>query len=123
MSENSQHRLRPLENSKGVAIYHCVYANEGFELTAQTLFRLVREAQEKSPRAERLLYLDIEGHRDREGGFDADMLELQQHFILNFLMEFLTEVNVPLASGVRRQDGTPQSENIPEELTIREQGA
>jgi len=68
------------------------------------------------------LYLDIDGHRNREGGFDADMLELQQHFILGFLMQFLSEVNMPLAAGVRRKDESPQSEDIPEELTIRSPG-
>jgi hypothetical protein len=65
------------------------------------------------------LYLDIDGHRNRDGGFDSDMFELQQHFILGFLMQFLTEVNMPLAAGVRRRDASPQSEDIPEELTIQ----
>jgi hypothetical protein len=123
MSENHQNRIEPSGNNQAVAIYHRVYAKERFEEAAQTLFRLVREAQKKSPGAERLLYLDIDGHRNRNGGFDSDMLELQQHFILDFLMQFLTEVNMPLAGRVRRKDASPQSEDIPEELKIQNRSA
>jgi hypothetical protein len=102
-----------------VAIYHRVYASEGFEEAAQTLFRLVQQAQRTSPGAERLLFLDIDGHRNEAGGFDSDMFELQQRFVLGFLMQFLTQVNMPLAPGARRKDDRPQSNNIPEALTIQ----
>jgi hypothetical protein len=102
-----------------VAIYHRVYASEGFDEAAQMLFRLVQQAQNTSPGADRLLYLDIDGHRNEAGGFDVDMLELQQHFVLGFLMQFLTEVTIPLAGGVHRKVDTPQSNDIPESLTIR----
>jgi len=47
------------------------------------------------------------------------MTELQQHFVLGFLLQFLTEVNMPLAAGVRRKAGSSQSDDIPEALTIQ----
>jgi hypothetical protein len=120
MDENPRARV---EKSGGpVAVYHRVYATEGFEQAAQTLFRLVRKAQATSPGAPRVLHLDIDGHRNPAGGFDADMLELQQHFVLGFLMQFLTEVNMPLATGARRRDGIAQSDDIPDMLNIESPG-
>jgi hypothetical protein len=118
----SEDRRNQVEKSGGgqIAIYHRVYVREGFDEAAQTLFRLVREAQRTSPGVERVLYLDIDGHRNEAGGFDSDMFELQQHFVLGFLLQFLTEVNMPLAAGVRRKADSPQSDDIPEALTIQD---
>ena len=81
-----------------VAIYHVVYGHEGFEAAAQTLYQLVRQCQKRWPGKKRKLFLDIEGHRNSEGGFDPDMYELQAEFLLHFLGQFLTEVHCPLAS-------------------------
>jgi hypothetical protein len=119
MGEERRNRVE--QSGSQVAIYHRVYAREGFDEAAQALFRLVREAQRTSPGAQRVLYLDIDGHRNEAGGFDADMFELQQNFVLSFLFQFLTEVNMPLAAGVRRKSDSPQSEDIPEALTIQDQ--
>jgi hypothetical protein len=51
---------------KAVALYHVVYAHEGFETSALALFNLVQEAQRNHPGRRRALYLDIEGHSSRE---------------------------------------------------------
>ena len=77
---------RPKTNDdRGVAIYHLVPPHEGFEESARTLFGLVRRAQTVKPGRTRTLLLDIEGHRDADGGFDADMLvELQNAFLVGF---------------------------------------
>jgi hypothetical protein len=121
MSKQPRSRVEE-SGDRPVAIYHRVYAEEGFDTAAQMLFDLDRRAQTHSPGAERALYLDIDGHRNQAGGFDTDMLELQQHFVLGFLMQFLTEVNMPLAAGARRQDGSRQSDDLPETLLIRQPG-
>jgi hypothetical protein len=118
MGKEQRRRVKQ-EGGAPVAIYHRVYASEGFDEAAQTLFRLVQQSQSTSPGAERLLYIDIDGHRNEAGGFDSDMFELQQHFVLGFLMQFLTEVNMPLAPSVRRKADSPQSNDIPEALTIQ----
>ncbi len=102
---------------RGLALYHCIYAHEGFEESAQKLFGLVRHAQSTHPGKERSLFLDIEGHRNVNGGFDADMLELQKEFVLGFLMQFLTQASMPLWT-VRNQAG--QSNDVPEGLNIQE---
>lgn len=87
-----------MEDNRGIAIYHVVYSREVFEKSANTLFELVRDAQLKSPNKKRVLYLDIEGHKNKNGGFDNDMLELQKDFIAGILMKFLSEVHMPLGS-------------------------
>lgn len=89
-------------SAKGILIYHCVFSHETFEESAKILFELVSKAAKKFPRRPRHLFLDIEGHRNKAGGFDRDMFELQAHFILGFLMPFLNAAHLPLI-GVRNR--------------------
>ena len=100
---------------KAIAIYHNIFDYEGFEESAQILFGLVRKAQENSPNQRRILYLDIEGHKNKKGGFDADMFELQRHFILGFLMPYLNKAYVPLLAV---ENTKMQKNDLPEELHI-----
>ena len=92
--------LRPTTDM--VALYHIVYRDEGFEEAATALFELVREAERTYPGQRRVLYLDIEGHRNEQGGYDHDMLELQREFVLGVLRPFLAEAHLPLAGHVVR---------------------
>ena len=62
-----------------------------------------------------VINLDIIGHRNKEGGYDADMLELQKEFCIGFLMQFLTELHVPLGS-VKNKD--EQRNDVPARLVI-----
>jgi len=102
---------------KVVALYHLVYAYEGFEESAQALFRLVQRAQRVRPGKERKLFLDIEGHRDDEGAFDSDMLELQEHFLLGVLARYLSETHCPLVTA---RNPNPQDDEIPPLLAIQD---
>lgn len=104
------------DKETSVAIYHRVYAREGFEKSAQILFDLVRKAQGIAPDKPRILYLDIDGHRNRAGGFDRDMAELQTEFLFTFLGDFLTEVHVPLAHA---RSSKKQRNDIPDRLDIQ----
>jgi len=61
--------------------------------------------------------LDIEEHRNKQGNFDKDMIELQQHFIAEFLEQFFTEIHMPV---IKFKNCSPQNNNIPEELIIKE---
>lgn len=111
-------RRSPRENDadRDVAIYHIVHSHEGFEESARTLFRLVHRAQVVKPGKRRKLFLDVEGHRTNDGGFDRDMLELQNDFLVGFLAPFLSEVHCPLATLKNRR---PQDDDIPDELVIQ----
>lgn len=104
-------------NNRAAAIYHLVYEHEGFEESAQTLFKLVQNAQKHSPGKRRNLYLDIEGHRNSNGGFDADMVELQKDFILGFLSAYLSEIHCPLFKATNPK---PQKNDLPPSLIIKD---
>jgi hypothetical protein len=102
-------------DARTVAIYHIVHPHEGFEESACAIFLLVRRAQAVTPGKRRNLFLDIDGHRNGDGGFDASMVELQHDFLLGFLAPFLCEVHTPLGTlrNPRRQD-----DDLPDELVI-----
>jgi len=100
-----------------VAIYHNIHRHEGFEHSAQTIFKLVQEAQKHYPNQKRSLYVDIEGHRNSKKGFDADMFELQKDFLVGFLLRFLTEIHGPMAS---MQNPKPQENDIPVSLIVHD---
>jgi hypothetical protein len=101
-----------------IALYHRVYRHEPFEKAAQDIFEIVRHAQREFPGKPRALYLDIEGHRNANGGFDNDMYELQKEFVLGLLMPFLTEAHEPLAA-VRQKPGVVQRDDLPDALQIQ----
>ncbi len=108
-------RSRVEAGDQAVAIYHVVYSHEDFNHAAQALFELVQKAQRLRPGQQRKLFLDIDGHRNSQGGFDADMLELQQEFLIGFLGHFLSEIHGPLVSV---KNPKPQDNDVPETLAI-----
>ena len=110
-------RLKLVTDDRAVALYHVVYAKEGFDEAARALFGLVQLAEQRAPGKDRILYLDIDGHRNSEGEFDADMLELQQEFLVGFLGPYLSEINAPLINA--RKQGK-QLNDIPETFVISE---
>ncbi|SPE54656.1 Restriction endonuclease (fragment) [Verrucomicrobia bacterium] len=99
----------------GVALYHVVLAHEDFDGTALNLLKLIQLVQRTCPGQKRFLYLDIEGHRNASGGFDADMLEVQTRFINEFLLQFLSRIVLPLATI---ENPHAQKDEIPDELHI-----
>ena len=103
-----------MEDSR-VALYHRIMKRESFETAAKDLFDLLISAQKKSPNKPRILYVDIDGHRNTAGDFDEDMLELQKEFGLGFLAQFFTEIHFPLASV---ENAKEQNNDIPEGLQI-----
>ena len=101
--------------SKKVSISHVVFANETFPMAARTLYKLIYTAQQNMPNQSRVLYLDIEGHRNQAGGFDHDMLELQMNFMFDMIMPYLSEVHMPLGEFENKK---LQRNDMPEELGI-----
>ncbi len=100
---------------KNVCLYHRIMRRENFETAANDLFHLLQNAQAAYPDKARILYLDIDGHRNAKGGFDEDMLELQKEFGMGFLLPYFTEIHFPLIS-LKNPKG--QDNDIPEELVI-----
>lgn len=99
----------------GVFVYHDMRKHEDFDETAQALFEIVQLAARKYPGRPRHLYLDIEGHRNPAGGYDADACEILGNFMQEFLGQYLT---VFPTVGARLRNPN-QSENIPETLDIQ----
>ena len=98
-----------------VSLYHVVAAHEGFEVAAQSLFGLVREAQQRFPDWPRVLYLEIDGHVDALGRFEGDMVELQQEFLFSTIAPFLTALETPLVSALNPER---QRNDVPDALAF-----
>ncbi|MFH8407415.1 HNH endonuclease [Streptomyces sp. NPDC018019] len=102
---------------KGIALYHDMRVEEDFTKCATRLFSILKKAAAMSPGAPRYLYLDVQGHRNVAGGYDADALEIIREFLLGVLSPYLTEISTPL---YRARNPGPQREDIPEVLNIRD---
>ena len=112
-----KHQSKVESDGRAVAIYHVVYSHEGFEESAQILFKLIQRAQQTMPGKPRKLFLDIKDHRNSEGGFDANMFEFLTVFIPDFLARFLTAIYCPLFKLTDRT--TKQENELPLELIIK----
>ena len=104
-----------ITNGKNAIIYHYVFSHETFEVAAGQLFELLQYTSEKFPSKPRYLFLDIEEHRNENGGFDKDMLELCQEFGLGVLLRYLTELHTPLIAARNQK----QNDDIPPGLIIK----
>ncbi|MEV5238692.1 HNH endonuclease [Streptomyces cinnamoneus] len=102
---------------KGIALYHDMRVEEDFTKCATRLFSILKKAAATSPGAPRHLYLDVQGHRNAAGGYDADALEIIREFVLGFLGPYLAEISTPL---YRARNPEPQREDIPDFLNIRD---
>lgn len=103
--------------SKGILLYHVVFEEEDFEDSVYHIHRLVKSSQDKFPNQKRLLFLDIDSHKNENGVFDHDMYELQRHFLLGFLAPYLTEIHMPL--GVIKNKKA-QKNDVSEKIEIFE---
>lgn len=103
------------EEKKPLVLYHRVMRRENFEKAAKDIFERLKTAQRLEPGRARILHVDIDGHRNSEGGFDADMMELQTEFGSHFLGPFFTEVHFPIGGF---ENMAEQRNDIPEKLEI-----
>ena len=98
-----------------IVLYHRVMRRENFEKAAKDLFALLKTAQVKNPNIDRILYVDIDGHKNSKGGFDHDMLELQKEFGIGLLGKYFSEVHFPLIEFINPHQ---QCNDIPSRLSI-----
>lgn len=109
---------QPEPDSKAVAIYHVMKSREGFDETAKALVELVAAAEERSPGQPRILFLDIDGHRNGAGGLDNDAYEIVSNFMAEMITPFLTEWSHPLG---RFRNTNPQRNDVFHSVTVTEQ--
>jgi hypothetical protein len=100
-----------------VSVYHIVRHADTFETAAEAVMAMLRESQSKYPGWPRTLYLDIEGHRGPNHGFDDDFIEFQQEFLFSAMAPFLTALDAPLTGPLLNPE--PQRNDVPDELVIR----
>ncbi|AXE87648.1 hypothetical protein C1703_21855 [Streptomyces sp. Go-475] len=113
-STKKTQRKRP-DTIKPVALYHDMAVYENFERCAPRIFEVIWSAQQKAPNAPRLLYFDVQGHRNSAGGYDRDSWEMIENFLPEKALPYLTELHTPLYSwkNKRRQDN-----RVPQEMHI-----
>ncbi len=99
-----------------VSLYHIVEEGDDFEVAAQDIFSLLKEAQNEFPDWPRVFYLDIEGHVRDDGRLEEDMIELQQEFLIAAMGKFFTALALPLVSVVNPED---QVNDLPDELVLQ----
>lgn len=114
----SEH-MKLSDDQESVALYHVMREDDDFESTADRLFQIVKEAARLQPGKRRVLFLDVEGHRNSAGGYDADAFEIMKEFITGFLGPWLSEMHTPLVDATRTD---AQREDLPQTLFTIEVG-
>lgn len=104
MTDTSNSEKVTVNDDGTAAIYHRVEENEGFEKTVTILWELLQDFAEEHPSHDRILAVDIDGHRNEEGGFDAEMYGLQKDILLGSLLYFVDEVIMPMGKAERSDD-------------------
>ncbi len=99
-----------------VSIYLVVSAADSFDSAAQAAFSIIQEAEDRYPGWPRIMYLDIEGHRNARGDCEDTFVEFQQEFWFSAIAPFLTAFELPLTGGLINY--RPQRNDLPDGLYI-----
>ena len=99
-----------------VSMYHVIDPEDDFESAALTVFAMVQKCQERYPDWPRIVYLDVTEHKGDRAGFDTDMFEFQQEFMIATMGPFVTAINMPLVSVWNPE---PQRNDLPDRLAIQ----
>lgn len=87
---------------------------DDFVVAANRIYELIYRVQEENPNKERTLLLEIEGHINKEGGYDNDMFELQYEFLLKTIFPYLHALHMPLISVVNNK----QQKKLPSDFLV-----
>lgn len=89
------------EDSDTIALYHEITEGESAFKAIQNIWNLLRDAYESDEMDASPdnidLYVDINGHRNEEGGFTADMFLIQKKLFVNIFPAFVDEIHFPLS--------------------------
>ncbi|WP_201294752.1 HNH endonuclease [Nocardiopsis sp. FR4] len=117
-TKKNQSKKQKINNSgKKAIIWHEMTIEEDFTKAASRIFRMLKNCQDRFPNKKRALYIDVQGHRNSEGGFDHDAFELIHYFALEKMAQYLTEVRTPLIHIITNKPQLP----LPEELIITDE--
>lgn len=96
--EKAEGRYKVLHEEDNIVLRCNVSAKENFNQAAMKIYKLIYNTQKEYPQVNRTLIVEIEGHRNTLGEYDHDMFELQDEFLMNFMLEFLHILHMPLIS-------------------------
>lgn len=113
MTKSRKRRKPTTPKKKRLAIYHDMHVEEDFERCASRIFTMTKRASDDLPGVERILFLDVQGHRNSAGGYDHDAYELMTDFLIGFMLPYLTEVHTPLSVA---SNPNTQREDLANEL-------
>lgn len=99
-----------------VSVYHVVGPDDTFEQASLEVMGMIRDAQQRFPAWPRVLYLDILGHRLKDGRFDTDFFEFQQEFLFGVIGPFVTAFDAPLTGPMLNP--ALQRNDVPDRLNI-----
>ena len=99
-----------------VSIYHVVEEDDDFESAALALFAMLKESQNRYPDWPRVVYIDVNGHKGEKGGFDDDLFEFQQEFMIATMGSFVTALDMPIVSIWNPE---PQRNDLPDQLAVQ----
>lgn len=95
-----------------VELHFTVKKSDTFESVTSRIFDLIANAQAKCPDQDRYLFIEIEGHRNKNGGFDKGMMKLQTHFLLGLVGEYVKGIKTP---SYRFTNPKEQNNSFPKE--------
>jgi len=72
-------------------------------------------AQKQFPNKRRVLYIDVQGHLNSEGGYDQDAFEIISHFVFHVLGPYFSEIHTPRLST---KNSKPQDNEVPDLVEI-----
>ena len=110
--------VRPAE--KAMLCYAVMKRREDLADTLSEILTVLGYAMRRFPGKPRILVLDIEGHRNSEGGLDTDAFTLQKLAIYP-LGEWFTEIDGPIAH-TKPESPSPQREDEISCIVMREDG-
>ncbi len=99
-----------------VSIYRVIEEEDDFESAALAVFAMLKESQDRYPDWPRVVYIDVNGHDGDRGGFDGDMFEFQQEFMIATMGQYTTAIDTPLVSVWNPE---PQRNDLPDQLAIQ----
>lgn len=100
---------------KALLLYHDMAVYENFERCSYRLVEMLQHAQHQYPGKPRRLLLEVQGHRNDEGGFDHDAWEVIRYLVMEKLFPYFTQVTTPLHVI---ENPRPQRNDVPDAIQI-----
>lgn len=84
------------EDVDRIVLFHPIKADEDISDAVDGIWNLLQEAHNEFPGRELSLIIDIEGHRNENGGFTDGMYFLQETLCIPIIAAFVDKLTIPL---------------------------